>query len=86
MVVAVVWVCQTTRRLFAVRLAQQRVEAVVEAGAEAVVSGVTGAVQEAVVVLPGRGEQTLVLVVVGGGLVGVVVSEGGEQSCLVFIN
>lgn len=51
-VATAVWVCQTVRRLFAVRLAQQSVEAVVEAGAEAEVSGVARAVQRAIVVLP----------------------------------
>lgn len=76
-VVAAVWVRQTVRRLFAVCLAQQGVEAVVEAGAEAEVSGVAGAVQRAVVVLLGRRECTLVLVVVGG-LMEVVLLEGGK--------
>lgn len=84
-VVTVVWVCQPVRRLFAVCLAQQGVEAVVEAGAEAEVSGVAGAVQRAVVVLLRRREQTLVLVVVAG-LVTVVLLEGGQQGRLVLVH
>lgn len=77
MAVTVVWVCQTVWRRFAVCLAQQGVEAVVEAGTEAKVSGVAGAVRRAVMVLPRRREQTLVLVVVGG-LLEVVLLEGGK--------
>lgn len=65
MVVTVVWVCDTVRRLFAVCLAQKGVEAVVEAGTEAKVGGVGGTVQRGVMVLPWCREQTLVLVVVG---------------------
>lgn len=84
-VVTIIRVCQTVRGLFAVCLAQQGVQAVVEAGAEAEVSGVAGAVQRAVVVLPRRREQTLVLVVVGG-LVEAVLLEGGEQSRLVLVH
>lgn len=75
--VTVVWVCQTVWRLFAVCLAQQGVEAVVEAGTEAKVSSVARAVRRAIVVLPRRRDQTLVLVVVGG-LVKVVLLEGGK--------
>ncbi len=75
--VTVVWVCQTIRRLFAVCLAQQGVEAVVEAGTEAKVSGVARAVRRAVMVLSWRREQTRVLVVVGG-LVEAVLLEGGK--------
>ena len=74
--VTVVWVRVTVRRVFAVSLAQQGVEAVVEAGTEAKVGGVAGAVQRAVWVLPRHREQ-LVLVVVGG-LVEAVLLEGGE--------
>lgn len=76
-VVTAVWVCETIRRVFAVCLAQQGVQAVVEAGTEAEVSGVAGAVQRAVVVLPRRREQALVLVVVGG-LVEVVLLQGSQ--------
>lgn len=84
-VVAVVWVCETIWGLFVVRLAQQGVETVVEAGIEADVSGVAGAVQRAVVVLLRCREQALVLVVVGG-LVEVALLQGGEQSRLVFVH
>lgn len=77
MAVTVVWVWQTIRRLFAVCLAQQGVEAVVEAGTEAKVRGVAGAVQRAVMVLSWDREQILVLVVVGG-LVEVVLLEGSK--------
>ncbi len=77
MIATVVRVCDAIQRLFAVCLAQQGVEAVEEAGAEANISGVARAVQSAVVVLPRRGEQALVLVVVGG-LVEVVLLEGGK--------
>lgn len=82
-VVTVVRVCETIWWLFVVCLAQQGVEAIVEAGTEANVSGVAGAVQRAVVVLR-CGEQALVLVVVGG-LVEVVLLQGGEQSRFVFV-
>lgn len=75
---------EAVRRVFAVGLAQQGVEAVVEAGAEAQVGGVARAVRRAVVVLPGRREQPPVLVVVGGGLVEVVLLEGGQQRRLVL--
>lgn len=69
------------------RLAQQSVEAVVEAGAEAQVGGVAGAVQRAVVVLSRHGQQVLVLVlVVVGRLLEVVLLEGGEQSRLILIH
>lgn len=74
--VTVVWVCVTVWRVFAVSLAQQGVEAVVEAGTEAKVGSVAGAVQRAVWVLPRHREQ-LALVVVGG-LVEMVLLEGGE--------
>lgn len=58
---------------FAVCLAQQGVEAVVEAGTEASISGVAGAVQRAIVDLLGRRQNALALVVVvGGGQVEVV--------------
>lgn len=67
------------------RLTQQGVETIVEAGTEAEVSGVAGAVQRAVTVLLRGGEQPLVLVVVGG-LVEVVLLQGGEQSHFVFIH
>ena len=77
-VVAAVREHQAVRRLFAVCLAQQGVEAVVEAGAEAEVGGVAGAVQRAVVVLLRRRERTLVLVVDGGLMVEVVLLEGGK--------
>lgn len=76
-VVTVVWVCQTIWRLFAMCLTQQSVETVVEAGAEAKVCGVAGAVQGPIMVLPRCRQQTLVLVVVGG-LVEVVLLKGGE--------
>lgn len=84
-VVTVVWVRETIWRLFVVRLTQQGVETIVEAGTEAEVSGVAGAVQRAVIVLLRGGEQPLVLVVVGG-LVEVVLLQGGEQSHFVFIH
>lgn len=58
-------------------LTQQGIEAVVEAGAEAKVSSVAGAVQGPVTVLSWCREQKLVLVVVGG-LVEMVLLEGGE--------
>lgn len=73
----VVGVCDTVQGLFVVCLAQQGVEAVVEAGTEANISGVAGAVQRAVVVPPRRRQQALVLVVVGG-LVDVFLLEGGK--------
>lgn len=75
--VTVVWVCQTIWRRFAMSLAQQSVEAIVEAGAEAKVSSVAGVVQGPITVLLWCGEQTLVVVIVGG-LVEVVLLEGGE--------
>lgn len=77
MVVAVVWVRQTIWRLFAVRLAQQGVEAVVKVSTEAQVSGVVGAVQRAAVVLSRHREQVLVLVVVGWRMQAVLL-EGSE--------
>ena len=58
-------------------LTQQSVEAVVEAGAEAKVSSVAGVVQGPITVLLWCGEQTLVVVIVGG-LVEVVLMKGGE--------
>jgi len=68
----------------AVPLAQQRVEAVVEAGVEAQVSGGAGAARRAVACLSRRrgGEQTPVLVVVvvvvdGGGPAAVALLQGG---------
>lgn len=76
-VVTVVCVCQTIRRLFAVCLAQQGVEAVVKVSTEAKVSGVAGAVQGAIMVLPRCREQALVLVVAGR-LVQVILLEGSE--------
>lgn len=76
-VVTAVCVCETVRRVFAVCLAQQGVQAVVEAGTQAEVGSVAGAVQRAVVVLPRRREQVLVLVVVDG-LVEVVLLEGSK--------
>lgn len=74
MIGAVVGVGEAIWRRFAVCLAQQGVEAVVEAGTEASISGVAGAVQRAVMVLRGRRQNALalVVVVVGGGQVEVV--------------
>lgn len=76
MVVSVIRVSQTVWSLFVVCLAQQGVEAVVEAGTEAKVGGVVRAVQRAIMVLPRSRQQTLVQVVVGG-LLEVVLLEGG---------
>lgn len=83
-VLAVARVRQAVQGLFAVRLAQQRVEAVVEAGAEAEVGRVAGTVQGVLVVSAWHAEQMLVLVVAGG-LVDVVLLERSKQSCLVLV-
>lgn len=74
MTVTVAWVCHAIQRLFAVCLAQQGVEAVVEAGTEAEVGRIGGTVQGVFVVFSWHGERMLVLVVVGG-LVEVVLLE-----------
>lgn len=80
----VVWIREAIWGRFVVCLAQQGVEAVVEAGTEADISAVAGAVQRAAVVLLRCGERALVLVVVGR-LVDVVLLQGGEHSRLVFV-
>lgn len=74
----VVWVCETIRGLFVVRLTQQGVEAVVQAGTEANISSIAGAVQTAIEVLL---RQKLLLVVVSR-LVEVVLIQGGQNSFL----
>lgn len=84
-VVTVVWIREAIWGRFVVCLAQQSVEAVVEAGAEANVSGVAGAVQRAAVVLLRRRDRAVVLVVVGG-LVEVVLLQGGQHGRLVFVH
>lgn len=63
-------------------LAQQSVEAVVEARTEAGVSRVVGAVRRAVVVLLLHGEDVLLLVGVVCWPEEVVLLQGGQQSCL----
>ena len=70
---------QAVWRLFAVSLTQQGVQAVVQAGAEAQAGGVA---RGHVVVLPGRGVETLVVV---PGRAGVFLLEGGEQSHVVLV-
>lgn len=72
----VVWVCETFWRLFVVCLTQQGVEAVVQAGAEANVGSVAGAVQSAI---EGLLWQKLLLVIVSW-LVEVVLIQGGQHS------
>lgn len=74
MALCVVWVCETIRGLFAVRLTQQGVEAV--EAVEANISGVVGAVQTAIEVLLW---QKLLLVVVSR-LAEVVLMQGGQHS------
>lgn len=84
-VVTVVWIREAIWRRFVVCLAQQGIEAVVEAGTEANISGVAGAVQRAAVVLLRCRDRAVVLVVVGG-LVEVVLLQGGEHGRLVFVH
>lgn len=68
----VVWVRETIRRLFVVRLTQQGVEAVVQAGSEANISGVAGAVHTAIELvlwqklLPGVVSRLVAVVLVQG--------------------
>lgn len=76
MALGVVWVCETIRGLFVVRLTQQGVEAIVQTGTEANISGVAGAVQTAIKVLLW---QKLLLVVVSR-LVEVVLIQGGRHT------
>lgn len=78
MALAVVRVGQTVRGLFVVRLTQQGVEAVVQAGAQAHVSGVAGAVQAAIQVLP-RQKRLLVVVVVVSRRAELVLVQGGQH-------
>lgn len=72
----VVWVRQTVRGLLVVRLTQQGVEAVVQAGTQAHVSGVAGAVQAAIEVLPWQKR----LLVVVSRLAELVLVQGGQHS------
>lgn len=74
MALTVVRVCETLWRLFVVRLTQQGVEAVVQAGTEANISSVAS--QSAITVLLW---QKLLLVVVSW-LVEVVLIQGGQHS------
>lgn len=83
-VVTVVGIREAVWGRLVVCLAQQGVEAVVEAGTEANISGVAGAVQRAAVVLLRCRDRAVALVIVGG-LVGVVLLQGGEHGCLVFV-
>lgn len=76
MALGVVWVCETIRGLFVVRLTQQGVEAIVQTGTEANISGVAGAVQTAIKVLLWH---KLLLVVVSR-LVEVVLIQGGQHT------
>lgn len=76
MALGVVWVCETIRGLFVVCLTQQGVEAIVQTGTEANISGVAGAVQTAIKVLLW---QKLLLVVVSR-LVEVVLIQGGQHT------
>lgn len=71
-----VWVCEAICRLFVVRLTQQGVEAIVQTGTEANVSGVAGAGHTAIEVLLW---QKLLLAVVSR-LVGVVLIQGGQHT------
>lgn len=64
------------------RLAQQRVEAVVEAGAEAGVGAVVGAARRAVVVLLRAENVPLLVAAAVRWPEEVVLLQGGEQSCL----
>lgn len=75
MALTVVRVCETLWRLFVVRLTQQGVEAVVQAGTEANISGVAS--QSAITVLLW---QKLLLLVVVSWLVEVVLIQGGQHS------
>lgn len=74
MALTLVRVCETLWRLFVVRLTQQGVEAVVQAGTEANISSVAS--QSAITVLLW---QKLLLVVVSW-LVEVVLIQGGQHS------
>lgn len=76
MALRVVWVGETARGLFAVRLTQKAVEAV--EAVEANISGVAGAVQTAIEVLLW---QKLLLAVVSR-LLEVVLIQGGQHSFL----
>lgn len=79
----VVCVLQSIWTGFDVCLAEQSVEAVVEARAEAEVGG--AAEEGPVVILPRRREEALVLVVVGGRAEAVLL-QGGQQSRLIFVH
>lgn len=74
MALTVVRVCETLWRLFVVRLTQQGVEAVVQAGTEADISSVAS--QSAITVLLWQKR----LLVVVGWLVEVVLIQGGQHS------